>query len=259
MNQTEFSWLDVSQIHHHQKPTGSSDLIHDNVTSEKGCERARVSAQICLWQSMARDKCQYSFGDDNGCDGGDPSPWKWHDEVGRRNDARQVIKLLQTATWPVLSWSRACPRFEGHLHVNNGEELERYVRRPRNTAAAGPVAVPVELSMAQLEWGSNLAAALAKVEALVTSLDEVHGSVVGNWMPSSFSSPSSDAGDGPTIPITFYNLYIAFTILSPRGPQSGRISSWQVGRPTSLGLTGTGRSAYWRTSNVLNYRFFLLL
>ncbi|KAK5654467.1 hypothetical protein OQA88_7095 [Cercophora sp. LCS_1] len=137
--------------------------MHEDQAFEEGCEAARTAAQVCLWQDVMG----------RGCKGGAC-------EVRRPGlYLRWEHSLIESGTkWPVIKWTRACPKVDG-LVVKG--DIEGYVRREH---MARPVLGPVDFKVEHTEWASGTERVWATVEGALKGLDGVHGKVQdGGWKP----------------------------------------------------------------------------
>jgi len=100
MDKTAPSRMDVSRMHRGRVPGRDVDIF------EEGCEIARQSAQICLWQDIMVWDSNVACEMEGTCKvRWLPSPWKW-DDPGQDLDSGEV---RPATAWPVISWSRRCP------------------------------------------------------------------------------------------------------------------------------------------------------
>lgn len=165
-------------------PFSDAARLHESNAFEEGCETARTSAQICLWQDLiSRDALR------DGCDGSGshcfvnwaPSPFGWDDPL----EGKEVESTL---AWPVVSWSRPCAKLDRSkgirgLEVYGPQMLERYLdRRDYEQPVQSP---PVGFAMKQKEWSSNGERAVVGVQTVVESLKQLHKGTgpMGQWLP----------------------------------------------------------------------------
>jgi len=146
MDETSFSWLNIARTHRIRSKGNIISLL-----GKSGCSIVRSSAQICLWHDILNRDRNEECERNGSCEARFiPSPWKWVDP-GQDSDSGEV---RPSAAWPVISWSRACPKFMG-LEVTG--DLDEWFRR-RSLGLQNPktccMRFPVNFAMEEVEWAS---------------------------------------------------------------------------------------------------------
>jgi len=221
-------------------PFSDTARLHERNAFEEGCETARTSAQICLWQDLiTRDVLR------DGCDGPGspcsvewvPSPFGWDDPLEGKEE-----ESINTLPWPVVSWSRPCAKldrskgFRG-LEVYGPQMLEYLGRRNHEQPVHLP---PVGFAMKQGDWSSNGERAVVGVQTVVESLKQLHKGTgpMGQWLP-----PAGAAADG--FFVGFLPIWIGTIAFESSTAAHLVLAGYGVDKMGPWGETAQGLVEYW--------------